>query len=198
MNKIFCIIGKSSSGKDSVMNELIKDEELSGIKSVITCTTRPKRKNETQGKEYYFLTEEEYQKLKNENKIIEERNYNTVQGLWRYFLADTNQFDFEKNSYIIVETLEGFMALKKAFGVDKIYGIYIFVEDDIRLLRAIEREKKQENPDYKELCRRFLADCEDFSKEKLKEAKINVKIENISLQDTVNAVKSDILKIMSK
>ena len=56
--------------------------------------------------------------------------------------------------------------------------VYIEVDDDIRFLRAVEREKQQSSPKYAELCRRFLADNEDFSDEKLSEAGITRRFEN--------------------
>ena len=56
--------------------------------------------------------------------------------------------------------------------------IYVEVADDIRLERAIARERKQERPDYQEMCRRFLADSEDFSEENLKRAEIKRRFQN--------------------
>ena len=56
------------------------------------------------------------------------------------------------------------------------------MEDGLRLARALERERAQENPRYAELCRRFLADCEDFSEEKLAEAGIRQRFCNRDLE----------------
>ena len=50
--------------------------------------------------------------------------------------------------------------------------LYIEVDDGLRLSRALERERKQTEPKYAEMCRRFLADCEDFTEEKIAEAGI--------------------------
>ena len=58
----------------------------------------------------------------------------------------------------------------------------------MRLQRALERERRQENPKYEELCRRFLADEKDFSEEKLKEAGITKRFCNESLEETENAL----------
>ena len=38
--------------------------------------------------------------------------------------------------------------------------LYVEVDDGLRLSRALERERKQTEPKYAEMCRRFLADCE--------------------------------------
>ena len=58
MGKIFYIMGKSSSGKDTVFQELLGREEL-GLKRIVLYTTRPKRSKETEGMEYHFVNEED-------------------------------------------------------------------------------------------------------------------------------------------
>ena len=66
--------------------------------------------------------------------------------------------------------------------------VYIEVEDGERLIRAVKREKEQETPKYEELCRRFLADQEDFSEEKIKEAGISRRFENDDLDVCVRNI----------
>ena len=73
--------------------------------------------------------------------------------------------------------------------------IYIEVEDKIRLLRAIHREEEQEKLKYAELCRRFLADEQDFSEENLKKSGITKHFSNNDgLEDSVAAIKQEILR----
>ena len=62
--------------------------------------------------------------------------------------------------------------LKKYFGEDQVVPLYVEVEDGLRLERALSRERMQDEPDYAELCRRYLSDRQDFSEEKLREAGI--------------------------
>ena len=66
--------------------------------------------------------------------------------------------------------------------------IYIEVEDGLRLTRAIHREQKQDNPHYEEMCRRFLADQEDFSEEKIAAAGITRKFQNVDLEECVEEI----------
>ena len=73
-------------------------------------------------------------------------------------------------------------AMKEYFGEEKIVPVYIQVEDGERLLRAVAREQKEAEPKYAELCRRFLADEEDFSEERLQRAGVEVRFENIDLE----------------
>ncbi len=62
--------------------------------------------------------------------------------------------------------------MRNYYGESNVIPVYIEVEDGERLIRAIKGEKQQETPKYEELCRRFLADQEDFSEEKIREAEI--------------------------
>ena len=70
MGKIFYIMGKSASGKDSIYEHLLAREDL-GLKRIILYTTRPIRDGEEPGREYYFADDRQYQQLKREGRIIE-------------------------------------------------------------------------------------------------------------------------------
>ena len=114
-------------------------------------------------------------------QVIEVRSYDTKCGVWTYFTADDGQIDLSRNDYLMIGTLVSYRALREYFGEDKIISIYIEVEDGMRLLRALERERRQAEPKYAELCRRFLADSEDFSEDNLKRAGITRRFENADL-----------------
>jgi hypothetical protein len=66
--------------------------------------------------------------------------------------------------------------------VEHVVPIYIEVETGERLTRALNREKQEEEPKYAEMCRRFLADEEDFSEENIIKAEIGRRFENIELE----------------
>ena len=101
MGKIYYVIGKSSSGKDTIYKQLIQRTDL-GLHELVLYTTRPIRSGETDGVEYFFVSEEKYEQLKSAGSIIEERAYQTVYGIWKYFTVDDGQIDLLKyNSYII-------------------------------------------------------------------------------------------------
>ena len=74
-------------------------------------------------------------------------------------------------------------------GGGSIVPLYIEVDDGERRQRALDRERKQEKPKYEEMCRRFLADCEDFSEEKIAEAGIEKRFQNNSLEVCLEEVK---------
>lgn len=189
MGRIFYIMGKSASGKDSIYEWLLSREDL-GLKKIVLYTTRPVRDGEKQGREYYFVDEATYQKFRREGRLIEARSYDTVHGVWTYFTADDGQIDLESHNYLAIGTLESFEKMKIYFGKENVYPIYIEVEDGERLSRALKRERKQDKPGYAELCRRFLADCADFSEENIQKAGIEMRFVNDDRDSCFVAIES--------
>ena len=111
MGKIFYIMGKSSSGKDTIYSRLRIDETL-GFSNLVLYTTRPMREGEKQGREYYFVGEEQFRQLKEAGKVIEARTYETVYGSWIYFTVDDGQMTDTRKSYLGIGTLESYTQLK--------------------------------------------------------------------------------------
>lgn len=171
MGSIYCIMGKSSSGKDTIFKLLLAREDLQ-LNRIVSYTTRPIRSNEKPGEEYNYVSIEEKDKLLNDGKVIEIRKYDTVHGPWYYFTVDDGKIDLENNDYLVIGTVESFTKIRDYYGDDVVLPIYIEVDDGLRLSRALERERQQASPKYEEMCRRFLADQQDFSKEKLKAARV--------------------------
>lgn len=194
MGKIFYIMGKSSSGKDTIYKRLLEDPELE-LRNIILYTTRPMRQGEQPGREYYFVNEETFREYEEQGKIIEARTYQTVYGPWIYFTADDGQIQMEKRNYLGIGTLESYICMKEYFGEENLCPLYIEVEDGERLKRAIHREELQTEPKYAEMCRRFLADEEDFSEENLKRAGIVRRFQNTELESCVNELKNCIQKL---
>jgi len=180
MGKIYYLMGKSSSGKDTIFRMIMRSKELS-LKTIVPYTTRPIRAGETEGKQYHFVDEEKFLALKESGKVIEDRAYNTCHGLWRYFMVDDGRIDLSKNDYIIIGVLESFLKCAEHYGRENTVPIYIDLDDGVRLERALKRERKQEHPKYEELCRRFLADSADFSEDKLESAGITERFDNTDL-----------------
>lgn len=186
MGKIFYIMGKSSSGKDSIFKEIKK--RMTQLKGIVLYTTRPIREGETDGVEYHFVDEERLRQLEECGSVIEQRAYHTKCGIWRYFTADDGQIDLEKENYLVIGTLESYQAMKRYFGEQSVVPLYVEVEDGLRLERALKREQTQAEPKYAEMCRRFLADSEDFSKENLEKAGIQSGFENVDFEKTVEKI----------
>ncbi len=187
MGQIYCIIGKSSTGKDTIYKRLLADSSL-GLKKIVSYTTRPIRVGEKDGEEYHFVSLEEKDRLVLSGKVIEIRHYDTVYGAWYYFTVDDGYIS-EAEDHLIIGTVESFVALRGYYGKDNVIPVYINVSDGIRLTRALEREKSQSNPKYEEMCRRFIADNRDFADEVLKVSGIeNIFNNDEDIDKTVDAV----------
>ena len=182
MGKIFYLMGKSGSGKDTIYS-VIK-EQMPELKNIVIYTTRPIRSGEVDGVAYHFSDDEKLQKFQEAGKVIELREYNTVHGIWKYFTVDDGQFDTEEHS-LAIGTLESYVQMKAYFGEEKMVPLYIEVDDGVRLERALNRERKQDSPKYEEMCRRFLADAKDFSEENLVSAGITKRYQNDELEKCV-------------
>ena len=192
MGNIFCVMGKSSSGKDTIYKKL--KEEYKNLLPITMYTTRPIRNGEHEGVEYYFVSNEKFNEMKCENKVIEYRTYDTVHGPWTYFTADDGQINLDKENYLVIGTLKSYQSIKEFFGEDNVTGIYVEVDDGIRLQRALKREMQEEHPKYEEMCRRFLADQEDFSEENLKSCEFEKRFENNNLHECIEEIKCFINK----
>ena len=186
MGKIFYLMGKSSSGKDTIFKELQK--RMPFLHTVTIYTTRPMRENERDGEEYFFVDDKVLDAFQKENRVIELREYHTVHGIWKYFTADDGKIRLEDQDYLMIGTLESFEKMCGYFGKGQIVPVYVEVEDGERLFRALSRERMQEKPKYAEMCRRFLADTEDFSEENLSRCGIQRRFQNIVLEDCLNEI----------
>ena len=191
MGKIFYIMGKSSSGKDSIYRQLEAGQEL-GLRRLVIYTTRPIRDGEENGREYFFVDENKLKEFRRNGKLIEARTYQTVYGPWTYFTADDGQVSVGNDSYLGIGTLESFVKLREYYGDDVMRPVYIEVEDGERLERALARERTQEVPKYEEMCRRFLADEEDFSPSHLEQSNITRQYENVVLEDCLREIVQEI------
>ncbi len=171
MGKLFYVMGKSSSGKDTIYEEVLSRPEL-GLRPFIMYTTRPIRAKETDGVQYHFVDEAALRRMQEKGQVIELRAYDTVYGVWYYFTADGDSVDMEHCNYLALGTLESFAKVRDYYGSGRVVPIYIEVDDEKRLQRSMKREKKQAVPNYEEVCRRFLADQKDFSEENIHRAGI--------------------------
>ena len=192
MGKIFYLMGKSSSGKDTIYNKLLQNKKLN-LQKIVLYTTRPIRAGEENGIHYYYVDEKKTDELIKAGKVIELRAYDTFYGVWKYFTVCDDQIDLVKSDYLMIGTIESFQKTKAYFGSERVVPIMIELDDGVRLQRALDRERKEEHPRYEEMCRRFLADSIDFSPEKKKEAGIEKEFYNQNLEECLREIEGYIL-----
>lgn len=196
MGKIFYVMGKSASGKDTLYRLLM--EQFPQLKTVVMYSTRPIRDNEVNGREYFFVSRDRRRELEAMGKVIECRTYHTIAGPWDYFTVDDGQIDLAQNDYLLLGTLVSYQKMKEYYGEDVLVPFYIDLDDGLRLERALGRERQQQVPKYKEMCRRFLADAEDFSEENLQAAGIVKRYINEDLQTCLDELSVEIKKVTGK
>lgn len=191
MGNLYVVMGKSATGKDTIYRKLIQKKEL-GLRPVVPYTTRPIREGEQNGENYFFVTADRMEELERQGRVIERRSYETVHGIWHYFTADDGQIDLSHGNYLMIGTLEAYEKIRAYYGKEAVIPLYIQVEDGLRLSRALERERQQSEPRYAEMCRRFLADQEDFSEKELERLAIRKRYENTDLEDCLGKILGDL------
>lgn len=146
------IMGKTASGKTTVVNRLIRDF---GMKQVVTYTTRPKRVGESTGKTYHFVTQEVFKKQIKEGFYAEWKSYDTVDGTWYYGTAKEDILNADDNTLIIL-TPSGYKDITAYLGY-KPKSIYICSEN-----RVIQNRLLKRGDDNREVARRIAQDNKDF------------------------------------
>ena len=193
MGRIYYLLGKSATGKDTLYKEILKRRPK--LRTVTMYTTRPIREGETDGVEYFFTGREELERQLASGKVIESRTYQTIAGPWTYYTVDDGQFNVaDDESCLMIGTLESYEKMCAYFEVGKMVPVYIEVPDGIRLLRAVEREENQKKPNYREVCRRYLADEKDFSEENLERLGITKRYQNTDMEICVEEILRDLDK----
>ncbi len=143
LNKKILIVGKSASGKDYLI-EFLKTK---GLKRSISYTTRPIRENETHGVTYHYVEESEFERMIENNELVEYHNFNN----WYYgnTIEDFNQKD------VFIKTIYGLEQIKDYRS--KCFIIYIDIDSETRRQRLLNRKDNNDSIE-----RRIEADEEDF------------------------------------
>lgn len=155
MGKVFAILGRSATGKSTVESHL----EAMRHHRIISNTTRNVREGEVKDKDYHYLSNEEFEKLKQNNQLVENSQYNN----WSYGICYNDIKNLNKQNYICVIEVTGFKQLQINLGKDKVIPILLYTEPYTRLKRALEREPHASDNTYKEIARRFLSDFDLFN-----------------------------------
>lgn len=161
------LLGKSASGKDTVVNNLIHN--YYGYEKIITWTTRPMRPGEKQDLTYHFTDDEDFEEKIEEGFFAEWKKYNSVFGTWYYGTA-VQDITNNPNNKIIILTPSGYEDIKEYINDEEILSVYLDSS-----LRTLYKRLKFRGDNPKEIKRRLLHDIKDFKGIK---NKVNVVIKN--------------------
>ena len=146
------ILGKTCSGKDTIVNKLIDPH---GFKKIVTSTTRPMRKGEKQDITYHFLSEEGFKQKINEGYFVEYKTYDTEFGKW-YYGTSLEDLENADNKSVIILTPDGYRDVVNKLSKKPI-AIYIYANNATIKKRLLKR-----GDDKNEAQRRLEYDNEDF------------------------------------
>ena len=146
MHKRIILVGKAASGKDHLRKVL----EGRGYKFAQSYSTRPARPGEIDGKDYYFLTESQFEVMEDSGQFYEFVEFNG----WKY---GTTKKQFNESCDVFIMTPHG-ISLISPEDRKSCFIIYIDVEDSVRHERLLKREMPGDSIE-----RRMIADTEDFS-----------------------------------
>lgn len=189
--KIFALLGYSSVGKDTILKQVLKD--MDDVKPIISTTTRPMRKGETEGVEYYFIDDTEF--FRRGTDFVEQRIYHTKvkengvekNATWRYGIE---RMELEKDDYLIVIVDSvGYKELKNYVGNNKIVPIFISAPQEELKARALARGDLEAEVD-----RRLKDDYERFMDFRVRTVYHEVKNGEGRLEETIKEVEGIITK----
>ena len=189
--KIFALLGYMGVGKDTILKQVLKD--MDDVKPIISTTTRPMRKGETEGVEYYFIDDTEF--FRRGTDFVEQRIYHTKvkengvekDATWRYGIE---RAELEKDDYLIVIVDSvGYKELKDYVGNGRIVPIFISAPQEELKARALARGDLEAEVD-----RRLKDDYERFMDFRVRTVYHEVKNTNGRLEEAIKEVEGIITK----
>ena len=109
--QLFVICGPSGAGKTSIIKEVLR--RLDNVVFSVSCTTRPKRPHEEDGKDYFFITEEEFLKRVERGEFLEwARVHGHLYGTLRSFVESHIN---EGKDVVLDIDVQGALSVKKKY-----------------------------------------------------------------------------------
>lgn len=142
--KLFIISGTTGAGKNTVVSEYLKNSKIPFAK-IITYTTRPPRKNETDSVDYHFVSENKFDELIAKNTFLEwarvhDHKYGSPQ-------ADINQALKQGKNVILIIDVQGALAIKKI--MPEAVLVFITLENFEEIKKRFVKRQGQITPELK-------------------------------------------------
>ena len=130
---ILIITGPSGVGKNTIIDALSKKLDFNFS---VSHTTRPKRVSEVNGKDYYFISNEEFQNMINNNELVEFEEYGG-------FAYGTSRKELNQDGLVILD-LEVNGATKLLNNNNDFIGLFIDIDDKELINRLKNRGHNSE------------------------------------------------------
>ena len=153
------IMGKTCSGKNAVVKELVSR----GWSQIITYTSRPKRRGEKNGREYFYISEEDFASKINSGYFAEWKSYDVNGKTWYYGSPSEEiiEASLDDKNHVIILTPQGvedtLSFLSKYISDYQINIIYLYANRSTILNRLQKRKDKNDSIE-----RRMRTDDIDF------------------------------------
>ncbi len=143
LGKLVIVSGPSGSGKSTVVRQLLAESEMPLFLSV-SATTRPPRPGEENGREYYFLSDSEFQKRRESGEFLECKEV-FGRGYWYGTLRNSVSAGLNEGKWVILEIdVQGALAVLQGFP----QAITIFVHPgSVAELERRLRNRATESPE---------------------------------------------------
>ena len=185
LGKILAVSAPSGTGKTTIVKQILKD--FPDLVFSISATTRSKRSEETNGKEYFFITEAEFkEKIENEEFVEWERFYDYYYGTYKSFLEENIQ---QGKSVLLEIDVYGALNVKRIYPGAKLIFIYPPSYDE--LVNRLMNRKTESEEDFKKRIERAKMELS------LKD-KFDYLVENKDLKKAILETKSIINNIIKE
>lgn len=147
---VLAICGKSATGKDSLANALSKEKSQYKIHKVVSDTSRPIRANEKSGRDYNFISEDEFIDKAVDGEYLEVTRFRG----WYYGIPKNEIWQRDINIVVVdPQGLSNLMHYRKEM---TIIPIYIEAATPLRLKRSVRREHKIRIEYLRRICADYL------------------------------------------
>ena len=154
---IFIFSGPGGAGKTTIVNELFKDADIAAqFMKAVAVTSRSQRPQEEEGKDYFFVSKEEFIYLKNHKFFLESESVaDNYYGTPKLFQNIAQRF---KRCLVLCIDVKGAMDLKKKVKTNKIVTIFITAPNEADLMRRMKKrcDNVDEIEKRKELAKKEL------------------------------------------
>ena len=163
--------GASASGKTEAAKMLMAKY---GIMKAITTTTRPMRLHEVNGRDYFFVSKEEFEKMIQEDRFVEHTLYNG-----NYYGSTKDQIADNRSVVIDLQGLKSYSALNDK----RIVTFYLSTSEDVRFKRMLERGDSEADAH-----RRIENDRKIFADNQIPPVNFRIDSENKNIEQVADEV----------